>query len=225
MSKGEKVTLRSRIPVILMVLIIVAPMISAWVAFKYFPDAIRTLGTSNYGRFIDPPVKFLLDSLTDVDGKVIPADILNKNWTYVYLHSSDCGRACYDRLMLMKNVRLSQGKEISRMKRLFVITSGEINDELKEMLTNFPTMRTVLLNNEAQRNSFRKLFTTADEQDSLTAGFIYIIDPDAKLMMYYKTEDKPEAVLDGMGRDAIIKLGKGMQDDIAKLMKNSKLRK
>lgn len=215
----------SRAAVPLMVLILVAPFLSAWIVFKYFPNAVRSLGTSNYGIFIDPPAKFSVKGLTDINGKPVAEDILNKNWTYVYFNSSVCDRTCFDHLMLIKNVRLSQGKEVSRMKRLFIISSGQVDASLMKTLKLFPTLHTVLLNNDEQRNRVRKIFTTRSGLDPFTSNTIYIVDPDGKVMMYYQGTQQQRVAETGMGKDAIIKLGKGMQDDMSKLMKNSTMRK
>ncbi|NOY66057.1 MAG: hypothetical protein GXP13_01435 [Gammaproteobacteria bacterium] len=220
-----KKTWLSRAAIPLLVLILVAPMGSAWIAFKYFPDWVRTLGTSNFGTFIDPPVKFSTEGLTDVHGKPVPADLFTKNWTYVYFNSSDCDRTCFDHLMIIKNVRLSQGKEISRMKRLFVITSGDVKDDTRKLLENFPSLHTIYLTNDKQRDSVRKVFSTKDQQDPFASNAIFVVDPDAKVMMFYKEIKVKQRTLLGMEKESIINLAKGMQDDMSKLMRNSKLRK
>lgn len=225
MNNEVKKSWLSRAAVPLMLLILVAPMGSAWIVYKYFPDAVRTLGTSNYGQFINPPAKFSVDGLTDIDGKPVAGNILDKKWTYVYLHSSSCDRTCFDHLMLIKNVRLSQGKEVSRMKRLFIVTSGAADEELRKILAQFPSLRTVLLSSDEQRRYVEKIFSTDVKRDPLTSNTIYIVDPDSKVMMHYKEEKNEQGGDAGMGKDAIIKQGKGMQGDMAKLMKNSKLRK
>jgi len=199
-------------------------MVSAWVVFNYFPDLVRSLGTSNYGTLMKP-VQFPVAGLVDVNGKALPGDIFKKKWTYVYLNTGECDRTCFDHLMIIKNVRLSQGKEVSRMKRLFVIASGKVNDGLRETLAKFPTMRTVLLNNDEQRTFIQNTFATEDKQDPFTSNAIYVVDPDSKVMMHYKEEKVAVRTLEGMESDSILSLAKGMQGDMAKLMKNSQLRK
>jgi len=213
----------SRLSVPFLVLVLIAPMVSAWIVFKYYPELVRSLGTSNYGTFIVPPVKLDMDGLSQADGKPVPADVFDKKWTYVYLNKGICDKTCFDHLMLMKNVRLSQGKEISRMKRLF-ITSSEVNGELDKLIKQFPNMRTVRLGNDKQENDIRALFSSKDQPDPFVSHSIYIIDPDAKLMMHYK-DDRKDKTTTGLAKEDIIQLGKGMQDDMSKLMKNSKLRK
>jgi len=199
-------------------------MVSAWVVFNYFPDLVRSMGTSNYGTLMKP-VKLPVTGLIDVNGKSLPADIFEKKWTYVYFNTGECDRTCFDHLMIIKNVRLSQGKEVSRMKRLFVIASGKVNDGMRDTLAKFPSMRTVLLNSDEQRALMQKTFATEDKQDPFTSNAIYIVDPDSKVMMHYKEEKVKVKKLEGMEKDSILGLAKGMQGDMAKLMKNSQLRK
>ncbi len=225
MNEVVKKGLFSRMALPLMILMFIAPMLAAWVVYNYFPDVVRSLGTSNYGTLIDPPVKFPINGLSDVNGQPIAADILDKKWTYVYFNSGSCDRDCFDHLMIMKNVRLSQGKEVSRMKRLFVITSGVVDTGLQKTLAQFPSLHTALLSNDAQRQQLKMIFATEGERDPLSSDAIYVVDPDAKVMMYYKQEKREQQAQAGMGKEAILKLAKGMQGDMAKLMKNSKLRK
>ena len=225
MNNSVKKSWLARASVPLLVLVLIAPMLSAWVVFKYFPNLVRTLGTSNYGTLIIPPVKFSVDGLNDVDGKPISVDILDKRWTYVYLNSGDCDRTCFDHLMIIKNVRLSQGKEVSRMKRLFVVAPGTVSEGLRNTLSKFPTMRTIVLTSDKQRDRLSKVFSTEDKQDPFTANSIYVVDPDAKVMMYYKEEQVEQRTLEGMEKGSILNLAKGMQGDMGKLMKNSQLRK
>lgn len=225
MSEVVKKGLFSRMALPLMLLMFIAPMGAAWVVYNYFPDWVRTLGTTNYGTLIDPPVEFPLQGLSDIDGKPVPVDIMDKKWTYVFLNAGQCDRDCFDHLMIIKNVRLSQGKEVSRMKRLFVITSGHVDAELRKTLEQFPTLRTVLLTSDEQRNQMRTALATKGVQDPLNANAIYVVDPDTKVMMYYQQEKKSQQAVEGMGKEAVIKLAKGMQGDMAKLMKNSTLRK
>ena len=212
MDQQKKSSWLSRATVPLLVALFVAPMVAAWIVYNYFPDVVRSFGTTNYGEFVMPPVEVKLPAMNDVEGNTITSEIFDKNWTYVYLANGDCLDTCLEYLMLIKNVRLTQGKEISRLKRLFIV-SGKINDQLRSKLSEFPGMTTLEI---MDVNTAKQLFASfkLDEQmDPLKAGNVYVVDPDSKLMMYYKPDQE------------ILKLGKGMQKDMSKLMFNSVLRK
>ena len=202
----------SRMAVPLMVLLFVAPMVAAWIVFNYFPDTVRSLGSSNYGEFIIPPAEISLDHYVDIDNQPLPADYFKKNWTYIYIHSQ-CDAECFEHLLLIKNVRLTQGKEISRLHRLLVLTSPTVDDTLRQQLQNFPGMQVLVLKDEQQRENFLQSFKFKGNPSPAAAGHVYVVDPDSKLMMYYKNQKK------------VLKLGKGMQKDMSKLMHNSQLRK
>jgi hypothetical protein len=204
--------LLSRMAVPLIVLLFIAPMVAAWIVYNYFPDVVRSLGVSNNGEFIIPPAEIKLDGFVDIDNTPLPAEYFKKNWSYVYI-SETCDADCVELLMLIKNVRLTQGKEISRLRRLLVLATDSVDVKLREQLAQFPGMQTVLLSSEQQRSAFLKAFIFEGNPSPATAGHIYVVDPDAKLMMYYSDQKE------------ILKLGKGMQKDMSKLMHNSQLRK
>ncbi len=211
-NEVAKKGLLSRMAVPLMVLVFIAPMLAAWIVYNYFPDVVRSLGTSNHGEFVIPPAEVSLDGFVDIDNQPLPQAYFKKNWSYVYIREN-CDADCLEHLMLIKNVRLTQGKEISRLRRLLVLSTDSVDDKLRQSLKEFPGMQTVILANETQRQAFLKSFAFAGNDNPVSAGHIYVVDPDAKLMLYYKD------------RKEILKLGKGMQKDMSKLMHNSKLRK
>jgi len=204
---------KNRLPATFMVLILAAPMVSAWIMYQYFPDVVRNLGTSNNGEFIIPTVKIDLAGLEDVDKKPLDKDYFIKKWTYIYIDDADCGQACSDHFRLMTNVRLTQGKEIKRLGRLFVLASNSVPESLRKSISEHPGMQTVLLSDAQQRAQFLKLFSFKDNENPLVAGNVYVVDPAGKLMMYYQ-DDKE-----------ILKMGQRMQKDMSKLMRNSQLRK
>jgi len=207
-------TFWQRATVPMLVLLIIAPMVAAWVMYKYYPDMVRTLGTSNYGEFIIPIKEVSIEGLKDIDGKVMRNSYFSKNWTYVYIQSSACDKDCLGHLRLLKNVRLTQGKEIFRLRRLFVISKDVVNDQLKENLKAYPGMQTIVLDMKSvQARQFLKSFSFKNNATPEILKSVYVIDPVGMLMMYYK--DNKE----------ILKEGKEMQRDMSKLMRNSQLRK
>lgn len=198
----------------MLVLLILAPMVAAWVMYKYYPDYVRTLGTSNHGEFIIPIKEVNIEGLKDIDGKEMQNSYFNKNWTYVYIQSTTCDKDCLDHLHLMKNVRLTQGKEISRLRRLFIISKDAVNEQLKKDLKEYPGMQTIVIDmNSGKGKSLLKTFSFKNNTTPETLKSMYIVDPVGMLMMYYK--DNKE----------ILKEGKDMQRDMSKLMRNSQLRK
>lgn len=211
---ASKKTFWQKATVPMLVLLILAPMVAAWVMYKYYPDYVRTLGTSNYGEFVLPIKEVNIEGLKDIDGNEMHNSYFNKKWTYVYIQSETCDQNCLDHLHLMKNVRLTQGKEISRLQRLLVISKDAVNDKLKTDLKAYPGMQTIVLDmNSDTGKKLLKTFSFKNNATPKTLKSMYIVDPVGMLMMYYK--DNKE----------ILKEGKDMQRDMSKLMRNSQLRK
>lgn len=203
----------SRLAPALIVFLFLAPMVAAWVAFTYFPEQMRSLGTTNHGQFIQPPREVPLQGLVDIDRTALGADYFKNKWTYLYVGASDCDLLCRAALFEMRQVRLAQGAEMDRLQRLFVLTEDEQLSQLRPLLAReFPGQRTVVAGPEA-RDALRKALT--DGAAPLTSGRIYVIDPLGRAMMYY------EPVASAAKADVLAK-ATGMRKDMAKLLKNSK---
>ena len=99
----------ARMAMPLMVLIFIAPMLAAWVVYNYFPETVRSLGSSNNGEFVIPPAKVSIEGYTDIDNQTLSADYFNKNWSYVYIRQA-CDGDCLEHLLLIKNVRLTKAR-------------------------------------------------------------------------------------------------------------------
>ncbi|HEC28760.1 MAG TPA: hypothetical protein ENI65_04135 [Gammaproteobacteria bacterium] len=213
MNNEVKKSLLSRASVPLIIILFVSPMVAAWIVFNYFPDSVRGLGTTNKGEFITPPVKVSVAGYKTIEGKTLPEDYFSKKWTFVYINSGKCSNNCFDHLMLLKNVRLTQGKEISRIKRLFVIDGKNTSELFLKNMKNYPGMDTVPLSTQKMQEDFFQAFRFEGNTDPANAGYVYVVDPSSQVMMYYKNDK------------GILMVGKDMQKDMSTLLRNSQLRK
>lgn len=205
----------SRFAPALIVALFLAPMIAAWVAFKYFPEQMRELGTTNYGKFVQPPRDVALSGMSGLDGAALESEFFQGKWTYLYIDGSACDRLCQAALYEMRQVRLAQGAEMERLQRLFVLTDQEHVAELRPLLEReFARQRTVVANAHAQAALAETLQLEAVTAP-LAARRIYVIDPMGRVMMYYD----PVASAD---REQVLAKATGMRKDMSKLLKNSK---
>jgi len=205
---------RSRFAPLVIAVIFLLPMVGAWVAFTYFPEQMRTLGTTNFGTFIQPPKPVSLEGLERVAGSA-PADALFEGkWTYLYLDRSACGERCQSHLYETRQVRLTQGKEIHRLQRIFVLTDDADLDTLLPFVRAEHPQLTVLRGEAGELARIGAELRT-DSNDPLSAQRIYVIDPLGRAMMYYEPARSQEQVLENAG---------GMRKDMAKLLHNSKTR-
>jgi len=205
---------RFRFAPLLIVALFLLPMAAAWIAFKYFPDQMRALGTTNYGSFIQPPRPVPLEGLVRLDGTP-PADgLLQDRWTYLYLDGSACGERCRAHLYETRQVRLTQGKEIHRLQRIMVLTDDAEIEALRPYLEKEHPQLTVLRGDGAALRRLAEALAI-DERDPRAAQRIYVIDPLGRAMMYYEPVASADEVVEKAG---------GMRKDMAKLLHNSRTR-
>ncbi len=202
------------IPMLIVVLFL-APMIAAWVAYKYFPEQMRALGANNYGQFIEPLRKIELQGLTAEDGTALEPDFFDGKWTYLYIDGSDCDARCQAALYEMRQVRLAQGDERDRLQRLFVLKDRSHLDQLRELMgQQFPRQRMVFADDRA-RTALDQGLKLNEGASPLAAGRIYVVDPLGRAMMYYEP-------VESANRAQVLEKATGMRKDMAKLLKNSK---
>lgn len=205
----------SRYAPAMIIVLFLAPMVAAWVAFHYFPEQMRALGTNNFGTFIHPPKAVPLEGLKTPEGETLSAEFFKDNWTYLYFARSDCDQLCQASLYEMRQVRLAQGAEMDRVQRLVVLTDpGSLAEFQTLAQREFPHQQTAVADADAQARLAQSL-TLDDGASPLQARRIYVIDPLGRAMMYY-------APLSSAEKSDVLAKATGMRKDMAKLLKNSK---
>lgn len=198
--------------VVAIILVFAAPMVGAWVLYYHFPDLARSWGTTNHGQFISPARPMdLPSSLHTLDGQPLPADFFAGKWTYVYMHSSVCDDRCKGNIYLMRQVRLTQGKEAGRVQRLMIVTDAEGVGDLGAFLRNYPGMKVVTGDAASVAAVAKKLEVSAPAAD--IGQNIYLVDWRGDVMMYYRIQ--------GKGREMLGE-ATGMRKDLAKLLRDHK---
>src|SRR5690625_3941374 len=127
---------RSMMPLILIVLICLAPVVLALLAYYVPALGLRPAGTDNYGTLIDPqrpmPDSSAL-SLTDLDGKPVELTDLRGQWLLITADDAVCPESCVRKLFILRNSHASQGKEVERLARIwFVLDDGSVDAQILE---------------------------------------------------------------------------------------------
>lgn len=166
-----------------------SPLIFSYLAYY----VIKPSGRTNYGDLIDPrayPIPQL--GATALDGKPASLDAFKGKWIMLNVDSGECAQACRDQLVMMRQLRLMQGKDRDRIERVWLVTD---DTPLDTML-----MRVV--------DGTEYLRVPADavgkwlpvEQGGNPADHIYLIDPLGNLMMRFPKDADPAKVKKDMGK-------------------------
>ncbi len=105
----------------------------------------------------------------------------NERWSLVYL-AAQCEQPCEKRLHDMRQLQVSMAKDIDRVQRILITTTVDVNG-LKQQ---YPDMQLV-------QEPSDKLATWAaqfniENEDSMTSGRLYLVDPLGNLMMSYPAD-------------------------------------
>lgn len=120
---------------------------------------------------------------------------LSGRWTFVSIDDALCDDHCQKKLYLMRQIRLTQGKDAERIERIWLIRDG--TQPSPQILVEYDGTRAVAL---AAGQSLRRF-----PSDGSVVDYIYLIDPFGNLMMRFPLDIDPSR----------------MKKDIAKLLRIS----
>lgn len=198
--------------VIFVVLAFILPLAAAWVAYIFYEDEIRAMGTTNYGILVYPPIELRLKDFHAGSESVDGEQYFSGMWTYLYFDRSDCDDQCVYNLYRMRQVHIGQGPEQSRVQRMMVLSGGLNEPGTEKIRSNYPRLKLAV----ADSSGFKALLSQIDQRiegEGESSQRIYLVDPNGHLMMYYE----PTIDHDGTFADA-----KKMHKDLKKLLKISK---
>jgi hypothetical protein len=175
------------------------PMAAAFLL--YYGTSIRPHATANHGDLLTPARALPAISLPRLDGKPSEAGWLQGHWTFLYYGEGVCDTACQAALYQMRQVRLSLGRDITRVERVF-LAGGDCCDGAFLAREHAGL---VTLHATSAASPLVALLPVYNGAPALAAGRIYIIDPLGNVMLSYA----PAAA------------GKGMLEDMKRLLKLS----
>lgn len=196
---------RSMMPLILILVISLAPVVFAFLAYYVPALGLRPDGTNNYGTLVEPQRPMPGNSalaLTDLAGNPVELASLRGQWLLITADDASCPESCVRKLFILRNSHASQGKEVGRLSRIWFVTDdAAIDPQILEAYKGTHMLRA----DPAQLARF--LTPGAADAGQALKGPMWIIDPLGNLMMEFPAEADPIEV----------------RDDIRKLLRNSRI--
>jgi cytochrome oxidase Cu insertion factor (SCO1/SenC/PrrC family) len=194
-------------PLYLIVVMCLAPVVFALLAY-YVPSlGFRPDGTNNYGTLINPqrtiPSPQALP-LATLEGEPFDLASLKGRWVLVSADSGACPESCVKKLFTLRNSHASQGKNVERLARVWFITDDAAVPE--QVLAAYKGTNMLRADPEKLAQFLAPTATPAERDAALKAP-MWIIDPLGNLMLAFP----PDA-------DSI-----SVRDDITKLIKTSRI--
>ncbi|MEO8598247.1 MAG: cytochrome C oxidase subunit I [bacterium] len=168
---------------LLVLAICAAPLIMSY--FTYY--VIKPSSRTNYGTLLDPrnyPMPVLAS--TALDGSPLSLKKYQGKWLMVQVNDANCLAACQTRLNDMRQLRLTQGKEMERIERVWLITDDKPLETL--LMREYDGTRLLRVAPQVLQSWLPV------EQGTVVSDHIYLIDPLGNLMMRYPKDADPNKI-------------------------------
>ncbi len=188
MNTGQASLRRSRLTLVLLMVLFGLPVVSAWWLFthpQWQPGA-----TTNLGQLISPVRPLAALPLHDLNGQTIQQGFLRQGWTLVYFAPPQCGERCTQAAYQMHQVRLAQGRNVGLVQRLMVVPETAPAQAYAAVRADYPHM-TVARPQAGRATEVLEPFQLSAGEVVSDSGRIYLADPMGNLMMSYAAEQDP----------------------------------
>ncbi len=166
-----------------------SPLIGSYVAYY----VVKPDGRTNYGAILDPrqhPIPAL--QTTSLDGKPLGLDAYQGKWIMLQADGGDCAKACQTKLFEMRQLRLTTGKEMQRIERVWLVTDQIPLDTV--LMKEYDGTRIL----RAPLGLVQKWLPV--DAGTKAADHLYLIDPRGNLMMRFPKDADPNKIKKDLGK-------------------------
>lgn len=182
---SEPSRMRSRLIFLGILAVFFGPMFLAYVLFA--DSGWKPAGFTNHGELISPVRPLGETPLLAADGRTLDAGFWRGRWTLVYIGTGTCDIFCETSLFKMRQARLTLGRDIDRVQRLYLLTDTALDANAKQLLAEHQGM--VLA---TQRGAILRRLSTVFGEDA--QGKLFVIDPAGNLMMRYDDDSTTRGI-------------------------------
>ena len=176
---------RSRNTLWLILAVAVAPVAASYLLYYLWPPE----HTVNYGELIEP--RPLPDTaLTLADGAPFRLSQLKGKWVLVSVDAGRCAADCEKKLLYMRQLRLTQGKDMDRVERAWLVSDTAA--PRGDAVAGFPGTWVARAAGTGLIESFPAPRAAADH--------IYVIDPLGNLMMRFPRDPDTRRLIKDLSR-------------------------
>jgi cytochrome oxidase Cu insertion factor (SCO1/SenC/PrrC family) len=176
---------KSRASLWLIAALCVAPVAASYVAYYLLPPARHT----NYGELVNAPP--LPDSRVRLaDGAPFAMSALRGKWVLLIADAAQCPEACRRKLFTLRQLRLTQGKEMTRIERAWLISDeGPIEARLADDFSGTWFVR-------AGGSELLKRLPAERPVDD----YLFVIDPLGNVVLRYPRDAEPAKIIKDLAR-------------------------
>ena len=177
--------LRSLASLWLIIALCIAPVAASYLAYYFFVPG----GQVNYGELIEtrplPSARMQL-----IDGSNFGFEQLRGKWLLLMTHGGACPAECQKKLFALRQLRLTQGREMNRIERVWLISDAAT-----------PTVESIapFAGTWFVRAAASELLN-ALPADSVPADYFYLVDPLGNLVLRYPVDADPSRIIKDLAR-------------------------
>lgn len=176
---------RGRRVALLILALCATPTAAAWLAYFVWQPQSR----ANYGELIEP--RQLRDSeLRLLDGGPFRLSQLRGKWVMLHIDSGACTEGCRRKLVYMRQARLAQGKAMTRVERVWLLT---------DLVTPEDALAREFEGTQIARAEGSSILSELPAERSRT-DHIYVIDPLGNLMLRFPADPDPRRIVKDIAR-------------------------
>ena len=169
---------KGRLKLVLVALVFLGPLVLSFTL--YYLGDWRPQGSTQNGELL-PPVP-LSDAPLLAAGE---GPRLRGKWTMIYADEGSCAEACQKTLYETRQIRRSLGKEMSRVQRVFVVTTGAPDAEF--LASEHPMLVVAATDTTARQDLLNAI-------GKFQPGDIFLVDPIGNLMMRFPQGTEMKAI-------------------------------
>lgn len=200
----------SRLKLIALALIFVAPLAAAMVFYYWIQIHGGPAHTTNHGHLLAKarplytydasgkprPIAALTQAgLERADGSQADPMLFRKKWTLLYVARGTCSQRCRQRLYDTRQVRAATGQDAWRIRRVLVLVDPKTSDALKAFTSRVHPDLTVLFASSTVNPLLKFLRPQPNDPPTGEAGRVYLIDPHGNWLMYYTLRNPASGML------------------------------
>jgi hypothetical protein len=189
---AERSSSKSQWMMWLVLAVCAAPVIASYALYFW----VRPDGRTNYGELLEPQRDLPAIQLKSVDGSSAEWTQWRGRWILLTTAPGECPADCVQRLYVMRQVRLTTGKDQDRVERVWLLTNDQAPDPA--LIAQHPGLQVLRPQSAGADLGITDLFQP---------GHIFVVDPLGHVMMRFPLDVDPNR----------------MKKDIARLLRASRV--
>ena len=168
---------RNQIKLLIIISIFIIPfVISYFLLDKYGSN--KEWQTTNYGNFVNPALSINNIEIKSSIDNISNTNSLNGKWTLIQFSHQDCLKSCLETTYLLRQINTALGKDMNRVRRLFISDSKIPAELLTKLEKLYPKLLVVNGSANALYNILKNILKTNT--------VVLLTDPIGNVILTYK---------------------------------------